>query len=96
MKRPLPFILAATNNGTMIINHLDRHDTSKGSYGVGFQFLNYGSFDSEEIDLCVNLLKLRRKYYEGYVFAIDCGANIGAHTIKWAIEMHDWGGGISL
>ncbi|HEG8512245.1 TPA: FkbM family methyltransferase [Campylobacter jejuni] len=76
----------------MIINHLDRHDTPQGSYGVGFQFLNYGSFDSEEIDLCVNLLKLRRKYYEGYVFAIDCGANIGAHTIKWVIEMHDWGG----
>ncbi|MCW1565354.1 hypothetical protein OLT20_07870 [Campylobacter jejuni] len=43
MKRPLPFILAATNNGSMIINHLDRHDTPQGSYGVGFQFLNYGS-----------------------------------------------------
>ncbi|MBK1971979.1 FkbM family methyltransferase [Campylobacter sp. TTU_617] len=92
MKRPLPFILAATNNGTMIINHLDRHDTPKGSYGVGFQFLNYGSFDPEEIDLCLTLLKLRRKYYKDNVFAIDCGANIGAHTIKWAIEMQDWGG----
>ncbi|WP_252386901.1 hypothetical protein [Campylobacter jejuni] len=89
MKRPLPFILAATNNGSMIINHLDRHDTPQGSYGVGFQFLNYGSFDPEEIDLCINLLKLRREYYKDNVFAIDCGANIGAHTIKWAIEMHN-------
>ncbi|EIJ4040784.1 FkbM family methyltransferase [Campylobacter jejuni] len=92
MKRPLPFILAATNNGTMIINHLDRHDTPKGSYGVSFQFLNYGSFDPEEIELCLTLLKLRRKYYKDNVFAIDCGANIGAHTIKWAIEMNNWGG----
>lgn len=49
MKRPLPFILAATNNGSMIINHLDRHDTPQGSYGVGFQFLNYGSFDPEKL-----------------------------------------------
>ncbi|QWU80252.1 FkbM family methyltransferase [Campylobacter novaezeelandiae] len=92
MKRPLPFILAATNNATMIVNHLDRHDTSKGSYGVGFQFLNYCSFDPEEIDFCLELLKLRRKYHKGDVFAIDCGANIGAHTIKWAIQMHEWGG----
>lgn len=34
MKRALPFVLVASNYGSMIINHLDRHDTPQGSYGV--------------------------------------------------------------
>ncbi|MGM8974379.1 FkbM family methyltransferase [Campylobacter jejuni] len=92
MKRALPFVLVASNYGSMIINHLDRNDTPQGSYGVGYQFLNQACFDPEEIDFCIHLLKLRKEYYGENVFAIDCGANIGAHTIKWAIEMTEWGG----
>lgn len=92
MKRALPFVLVASNYGSMIINHLDRHDTPQGSYGVGYQFLSQACFDLEEIDFCIHLLKLRKEYYGENVFAIDCGANIGAHTIKWAIEMTGWGG----
>ena len=45
IQRPLPFILASTNIGTMIVNHLDKCETPNGAYGVGYQFLQTGSFD---------------------------------------------------
>ena len=38
IQRPLPFILASTNIGTMIVNHLDKCETPNGAYGVGYQF----------------------------------------------------------
>lgn len=86
-KRALPFILAATNTGTMILNYLDRNQTQYGVYGVGYQYLNTASFDKEEISNVVTLLNLRREYFGDGVFALDCGANIGAHAIEWGIEM---------
>ncbi len=90
--RALPFVLAATNSGTMILNYLDRNQNSLGSYGVGYQYLQNACFDPEEVHNVLILLNLRRKYFGDGVFALDCGANIGAHTIEWAIEMTDWGG----
>ena len=96
IKRPLPFILASTNTGLMILNHLDEHKTPRGSYGVGYNFLQNACFDQEEIDNCVELLKLRRQYFGNGVMAIDCGANIGAHSIRWGIEMTYWGSVISF
>lgn len=90
-KRALPFILAATNTGTMILNYLDRNQTQYGVYGVGYQYLNTASFDKEEISNVVTLLNLRREYFGDGVFALDCGANIGAHAIEWGIEMTGWG-----
>lgn len=89
--RPLPFVLASTNTGTMILNYLDRNQTQYGAYGVGYQFLNTASFDKEEISNVIALLNLRREYFGDGVFALDCGANIGAHAIEWGIEMTGWG-----
>jgi len=37
------------------------------------------------------VLNLRRQYFKDGVFAIDCGANIGIHTIEWAKCMTGWG-----
>ena len=89
--RPLPFVLASTNTGTMILNYLDRNQTQYGAYGVGYQFLNTASFDKEEISNVIALLNLRREYFGDGVFALDCGANIGAHAIEWGSEMTGWG-----
>lgn len=94
--RPIAFILASTNHGTMLVNRQDYRAINNGGYGVGFQLLNKSSFDPEEIDLALNLLNLRKKHFGDGVVALDCGANIGVHTIEWAKLMHDWGEVIAI
>lgn len=90
--RPLPFVLAATDTGTMIVNRNDHCTNAAGlTYGVGHQFLNTASFDADEVDALLRLLHLRRQYFGDGVTALDCGANIGAHSIAWGIEMTHWG-----
>lgn len=91
--RPIAFVLAAANHGSMIVNRNDQHshDQGKHYYGVGCQILNTSSFDDSEVGFVVELLKCRRKHFGDGVFAVDGGANIGVHTIEWARHMHGWG-----
>jgi FkbM family methyltransferase len=42
------------------------------------------------------MLALRRRYHGDGVLAIDCGANIGVHTIEWAKAMTGWGSVLSI
>lgn len=92
ISRPLPFIIASTSTGTMIVNRNDFNTFANGvSYGVGYQYLNTSQFNVQEVGTLVNLLKLRRQYFGDGVMALDCGANIGAHSITWGIEMTHWG-----
>jgi FkbM family methyltransferase len=95
--RKLAFVLASSNHGTMIVNRFDYHmiDSRQG-YGVGFQILETASFDPAEVKLAVDLLGLRRKHHGDGVVAIDCGANIGVHTIEWAMAMTGWGSVLSI
>src|SRR5262249_55131898 len=91
-KRKIAFVLAASDHGTMIVNRVDyRMVDERGGIGVGFQILEKASFDALEVDMALSLLGLRRKYFGDGVLAIDCGANIGVHTIEWANRMHGWG-----
>ena len=32
----------------------------------------------------MQLLALRRRHFGDGVIAVDCGANIGVHTVEWA------------
>lgn len=90
--RPIAFVLASTNHGTMIVNRNDYHMVNeREGYGVGFQLMAQSAFDPSEVGLLLALLDLRRHYYEDGVVAIDGGANIGVHTIEWARHMHGWG-----
>jgi len=95
--RKLAFVLASSNHGTMIVNRLDYRmvDAQRG-YGVGYQLLETGNFDPGEVSLAVDLLALRRKFHGDGVVAIDCGANIGVHTIEWAAFMTGWGSVLSI
>ncbi len=95
--RKLAFVLASSNHGTMIVNRLDyRMLDSQHGYGVGFQILETSFFDPSEVQLAVNLLALRRKHHGDGVVAIDCGANIGVHTVEWAKSMTGWGSVLSI
>jgi FkbM family methyltransferase len=96
-KRKLAFVLVSTNHGTMIVNRLDYHMISAtGGHGVGLQLLEKGCFDPSEINLALDMLARRRKHYGDGVVAVDCGANIGVHTIEWATIMTGWGSVISI
>lgn len=90
-KRPIAFVQASTNHGSMLVNRFDYRLVGESGYGVGFQLLNYSSFDPSEINIALQLLQTRRTNYGDGVVAIDCGANIGAHTIEWAKHMFGWG-----
>lgn len=91
-RRPVAFVLAATDHGSMIVNRNDYHmiDSTRG-YGVGYQLLSTSSFDANEVEFVLALLDRRRRYFGDGVFAIDGGANIGVHTVEWARRMHGWG-----
>jgi FkbM family methyltransferase len=90
--RPIAFVLAASNHGTMIVNRNDYRmiDEQRG-YGVGFQILSSSSFDQPEVNLILSLLRLRQRHFGDGVVAIDGGANIGVHTVEWARAMTGWG-----
>lgn len=89
--RRISFILAASRQGTLILNRLDYNGADANQYGVGIQLLNDGAYSEPEIELTGKLLALRRQYRGDGVVAIDCGANIGIHTIEWARLMTGWG-----
>jgi FkbM family methyltransferase len=96
-RRILAFVLASSNHGTMIVNRLDyRMMNATQGIGVGFQLLETASFDPAEVKLAKEILALRRRHYGDGVLAVDCGANIGVHTIEWAKAMTGWGSVLSI
>ena len=90
-ERPLAFILASTDHGTLILNRFDECNGPGGSFGAGYQLLARASYDPKEVDLMLHLLELRRKHHGDGILAIDCGANLGIHTVEWAKYMTGWG-----
>ena len=90
--RNLAFILAATDHGPMILNRLDYCRTADGAeYGVGLDILRTGSYARTDTDLLFNLLTARRNQFGDGIVALDCGANIGVHTVDLARRMTGWG-----
>lgn len=92
--RPIAFVLSSTNHGSLLVNRHDYHSLDNSpatSWGVGHQLLSTSSFDQEEVDCVLNLLESRKLNYGDGVIALDCGANIGVHTVEWAKLMSEWG-----
>lgn len=93
---PIPFVLASTSLGPMIVSRLDYRQVSPTSaYGVGFQLLETGTYDQPEIDILTKILDLKRKHSQHVVF-VDCGANIGVHTITQAKHLEGWGSVVAI
>ena len=90
--RSLAFILAPTDQGTLIVNRFDyRIDEVGEGIGIGFNLLNAGSYEATEANIVCNLLALRRRCHGDGVVAVDCGANIGVFTVEWAKSITGWG-----
>lgn len=95
--RKIAFILACTDQGTLIVNRLDYCMVSATSgYGVGLSLLEGSSYEMQEGSIATQLLRYRRQYFGDGVVAVDCGANIGVHTVKWAKDMTGWGSVIAV
>jgi FkbM family methyltransferase len=76
----------------MIFSRLDYRMVEPGKgFGVGFQLLERGAYDPNEIETVKQILRLRRKHHGDGVVALDCGANVGVHTVEWAKCMERWG-----
>ena len=91
MSRPLPFVLAASDLGPMIVSRLDFAQVPGGFYGVGYQILHTGTFDPHELALIKGVVDDCRSRNGDGVCALDCGANIGAHTLTLGRHMLEWG-----
>ena len=95
--RKIAFVLAAADHGTLIVNRFDYHAAGpETAFGVGLQILRGAAYDPQEVDLAMSLLELRRRHFGDGVMAIDCGANIGVHTIEWAKRMTGWGSVLAI
>ena len=95
--RPLAFILAPTDQGTLIVNRFDYRLLEDGTgFGVGHMLLTRGSYDASDIETARSLLALRRQHFGDGVVAVDCGANIGVFTTEWAKFMTGWGSVLAI
>jgi FkbM family methyltransferase len=91
-KRKLPFVLVSTQHGALIMSRLDFQPGDRN----GNQLLEWGMYEPHEVSCLLELLEIRRRHYGDGVFAIDCGANIGIHTIEWSKLMTQWGWVLSI
>jgi len=95
--RKIGFILASTDHGTLILNRFDyRMVDADTGYGVGYSLLERSSYDPQEGAIAMQLLTLRRQHFGDGVVAVDCGANIGVHTVEWAKGMTGWGAVLAI
>ena len=99
VKKPTGCLIAPSNHGMMIVNRFDYQiecEKQNKGHGVGFEILENQSFDEEEVNNVLKILDLRRALHGDGLIALDCGANIGVHTVEWAKHMFNWGYVISF
>tara|TARA_B100000214_G_C23921866_1_gene606471 strand:+ start:121 stop:1008 length:888 start_codon:yes stop_codon:yes gene_type:complete len=78
-----PFVAIKSQHGKIVINLNDIYISS--------QIIENGNWEMDEINFLKSLLiKCREKYGNGVV-ALDCGANLGVHTLEFSKLMKSWG-----
>jgi len=93
MTDKISFILASTAHAPMIFSRLDyRND----GCGVGAQLMENGAYDPLEIGQLAQILIEKRRLYGDGVMVVDCGANVGVHTVEWGRLMRKWGSILSF
>ena len=96
VRRKLGFVLAASSHGPLIVDRFDYNRAGDRFFGVGGEILEWSAFDPDEIDLLLGALRRRRQHFGDGVVLIDCGANIGVHTVECAVEMTGWGSVLAI
>jgi FkbM family methyltransferase len=95
--RKIAFILGSTDHGALILNRFDYRMVSENEgYGVGFVLLETSTYEPREGVVAMQLLNFRRQHFGDGVVAVDCGANIGVHSVEWARGMTGWGSLIAI
>lgn len=90
--RKAAFVLAATDQGSLIVNRFDYHMPQPGNgIGVGYNLLETSAYDPDEIGVGIAFLEMAKIFRGAGVVALDCGANIGVHSVEWARAMTGWG-----
>src|SRR5689334_6504180 len=69
---------------------------SRGGSGVGQLLLETAAADPVDVELALHLIEGRRQAHGEGVVAVDGGANVGTHTVEWAIAMTGWGSVIAI
>ena len=97
MQQKIPFVLASTAHGSIILPRNDWRKLSDthNEFGVGADILVHGEYDLPLISMTCGVLAHQRDKRGAGVVAIDCGANIGIYSIEWARRMDGWGSVIS-
>lgn len=93
-KPRVPFVLAATREGPMIVSRLDYTPNQKGGWGVGSEYLTTGEYDRIDVDFLLQVLTARHELYGDGLVVIDGGANIGAYTVPLAKHIEQWDGAV--
>nr|CBA31998.1 hypothetical protein Csp_D29920 [Curvibacter putative symbiont of Hydra magnipapillata] len=62
----------------------------------GLAVFNQGCFDPDEVGAAIKLLNIRHKYFGDGVVGLDCGANLGVHTVEWAKALYGRGSVIAI
>jgi FkbM family methyltransferase len=91
--RPTAFVLMSSDHGSLIVNRNDFYVNQEtgAQFGIGLELFNISSFEHRNVVILLEMLKFRRSIYGDGVLAIDCGANIGVHTVEYARTMTGWG-----
>ena len=89
----VPFVLASTAHGPMILSCIDFRPAEGGKVelGPGADLLFNAVYDRQQMAISNAFLQDRQRTHGNGVVAIDCGANIGAFTLEWARLMDGWG-----
>lgn len=98
------FVLCATDHGPLIFNRMDmvvrEHVDGKAGLvkaaGLGAMLMEQSQYERDEVLSVLALLDLRRASRGDGIVALDCGANIGVHTVEMAKHMTGWGEVISF
>jgi|SRR5215469_4575896 len=85
--RPIAFVMADTEYGSLILNRLDSYQGS----GISALLFEQGAHDRYEIARIKELLDSLLQTRGAGLTVVDCGANIGTHTIAMARHMYGWG-----
>ena len=92
----ISFCLVSSDHGAIILSRMDYNEGNENRYGVGHQILETNSYDPDEVEFLKGLLDERRIRHGDGVIAVDCGANIGVHTLEWSRHMRGWGSVVAI